>query len=184
LKIAIKNNRLIEAREQLRLLPKEAAKAIGIGYQTLLSYESLSTSPLAGKNGTEILKPTSRAICDYYALSPDWLWEGDIKRIESASARMVKLDIEEAMHISNALPDVLADKSLIAGSINAVIDQLTEREQRVVRNRYFEDITLSEVAGRENITRERVRQIELKALSKMRHGNISKDLRREYEQRP
>ena len=65
--------------------------------------------------------------------------------------------------------------------INEVLSQLTDREARVIRLRYgLEDgrnHTLEEVGKEFNVTRERIRQIEAKALKKLRHPSRSKLLK-------
>lgn len=48
------------------------------------------------------------------------------------------------------------------------LDFLTERERQVMSYRYFDKMTLDEVAAVHNVTRERIRQIEIKALRKIR----------------
>ncbi|MEG1662484.1 MAG: sigma-70 family RNA polymerase sigma factor, partial [Clostridia bacterium] len=62
-----------------------------------------------------------------------------------------------------------------------VLSTLTPREQKVIRLRYgLEDNrirTLEEVGKIFNVTRERIRQIEAKALRKLRHPNRMKKLR-------
>ena len=62
-----------------------------------------------------------------------------------------------------------------------VLDTLTPREQKVVRLRYGLDDgkprTLEEVGKEFNVTRERIRQIEAKALRKLRHPSRSKKLK-------
>ena len=62
-----------------------------------------------------------------------------------------------------------------------VLDTLTPREQKVLRLRYGLDDgkgrTLEEVGKEFNVTRERIRQIEAKALRKLRHPSRSKRLK-------
>ena len=62
-----------------------------------------------------------------------------------------------------------------------VLDTLTDREQRVLRLRFGLDDgrarTLEEVGRVFNVTRERIRQIEAKALRKLRHPSRSKKLK-------
>ena len=66
-----------------------------------------------------------------------------------------------------------------------VIETLTPREQKVIRLRYGLDDshprTLEEVGKEFNVTRERIRQIEAKALRKLRHPNRSKKLQDFYD---
>ena len=53
--------------------------------------------------------------------------------------------------------------------IAEVLDSLTEREAEILRWRFWEDYTLEEVAKELGVTRERIRQIECKAMRKLRH---------------
>jgi len=70
-------------------------------------------------------------------------------------------------------PDEMTARSLLKEKIGDVLETLTEREQEVLTLRYgLEDgytRTLEEVGRKFNVTRERIRQIEAKALRKMRH---------------
>ena len=73
-----------------------------------------------------------------------------------------------------------ASQSLLREQLLSVIGTLTPREQKVIRMRYGLDNsharTLEEVGKEFNVTRERIRQIEAKALRKLRHPNRSKKL--------
>jgi RNA polymerase primary sigma factor len=74
-----------------------------------------------------------------------------------------------------------ASKQLLKDQINEVLLTLTAREQRVLQLRFgLEDgrcRTLEEVGVEFSVTRERIRQIEAKALRKMRHPSRSRKLR-------
>ncbi len=73
-----------------------------------------------------------------------------------------------------------ASQSLLREQLLAVIDTLTPREQEVIRQRYGlmdgRQKTLEEVGREFSVTRERIRQIEAKALRKLKHPNRSKKL--------
>jgi len=82
----------------------------------------------------------------------------------------------------NALPPVdAASKQLLKEEIKDVLHTLTPREQRVLQFRFgLEDgrsRTLEEVGKEFNVTRERIRQIEAKALRKLRHPSRSRKLK-------
>ncbi|MFQ6122453.1 MAG: RNA polymerase sigma factor RpoD [Dehalococcoidales bacterium] len=82
----------------------------------------------------------------------------------------------------NALPPVdAASKQLLKEQIEDVLYTLTPREQRVLQLRFgLEDgrsRTLEEVGKEFNVTRERIRQIEAKALRKLRHPSRSRKLK-------
>lgn len=78
-------------------------------------------------------------------------------------------------------PDEYANNQLLKEEINMVLEGLTEREEKVLRLRFgLEDgrtRTLEEVGKEFNVTRERIRQIEAKALRKLKHPTRSKRLR-------
>ena len=82
----------------------------------------------------------------------------------------------------NALPPAdAASKQLLKEQIDAVLSSLSPREQRVLQLRFgLEDgrsRTLEEVGKEFNVTRERIRQIEAKALRKLRHPSRSRRLK-------
>lgn len=95
---------------------------------------------------------------------------------------------EEDSHIGDFIEDQespapaeAASYELLREQLNEVLHTLTPREEQVLRLRFgLEDgrqRTLEEVGQQFNITRERIRQIEAKALRKLRHSSRSKKLR-------
>src|SRR5450759_599880 len=78
-------------------------------------------------------------------------------------------------------PAEAAANQLLKEQVAAVLDSLTGRERRVLQLRFgFEDgqgRTLEEVGKEFNVTRERIRQIEAKALRKLRHPSRSRKLK-------
>ena len=95
---------------------------------------------------------------------------------------------EEDSHLGDFIPDDdipspadAAAFSMLKDQLNEVLATLTDREQQVLRLRFGLDDgrqrTLEEVGQQFQVTRERIRQIEAKALRKLRHPNRSKRLR-------
>ncbi len=95
---------------------------------------------------------------------------------------------EEDSHLGDFIQDdhvpVPADAAaytLLKEQLNEVLATLTDREQKVLRLRFGLDDgrgrTLEEVGKEFNVTRERIRQIEAKALRKLRHPSRSKKLK-------
>ena len=95
---------------------------------------------------------------------------------------------EEDSHLGDFIPDEdalapaeAAAYSLLKDQIEEVLELLNEREQKVLKLRFgLEDgraRTLEEVGKEFDVTRERIRQIEAKALRKLRHPSRSKKLR-------
>ncbi len=79
------------------------------------------------------------------------------------------------------IPSDAAAFTLLGEQLNEVLGTLTEREQKVLRLRFGLDDgrarTLEEVGKEFNVTRERIRQIEAKALRKLRHPSRSRKLK-------
>lgn len=95
---------------------------------------------------------------------------------------------EEDSHLGHFIPDddipAPADAaafSLLKEQLNEVLNTLNERERDVLRLRFGlvdgKARTLEEVGSQFNVTRERIRQIEAKALRKLRHPSRSKKLK-------
>lgn len=95
---------------------------------------------------------------------------------------------EEDSHLGDFIPDEdipapsdAAAFTLLKEQLIEVLDTLTDREEKVLRLRFGLDDgrarTLEEVGKEFNVTRERIRQIEAKALRKLRHPSRSKKLR-------
>ncbi len=95
---------------------------------------------------------------------------------------------EEDSHLGDFIPDddapapaEVAAFTLLKEQLMEVLDTLTPREEKVLRLRFGLDDgkarTLEEVGREFNVTRERIRQIEAKALRKLRHPSRSKKLR-------
>ena len=78
-------------------------------------------------------------------------------------------------------PDDYASNELLKDELNEVLLELTDREEKVLRLRFGLDDgrtrTLEEVGKEFNVTRERIRQIEAKALRKLKHPSRSKRLK-------
>ena len=95
---------------------------------------------------------------------------------------------EEDSHLGDCIPDEDASEpreaasfSLLKEQLMEVLDTLTPREKKVLELRFGivdgRTRTLEEVGKEFNVTRERIRQIEAKALRKLRHPSRSKKLR-------
>ncbi len=115
-----------------------------------------------------------------------------VLEIQKISQEPVSLETpigeEEDSHLGDFLPDEnmplpadAAANSLLREHIFEVLDTLTDREKRVLCLRFgLEDgrpRTLEEVGQEFEVTRERIRQIEAKALRKLRHPRRSRELR-------
>jgi RNA polymerase primary sigma factor len=139
---------------------------------------------LAQERGRE---PTPREIGEELATPPEKVRE-IIKVAQLPISLESPIGEEEDSHLGdfiedrNALPPPdAASRQLLKEQIDDVLSTLTPREQRVLQLRFgLEDgrsRTLEEVGKEFNVTRERIRQIEAKALRKLRHPSRSRRLK-------
>ena len=133
-------------------------------------------------------EPTAEEISERLdgALSADRIRE--IQRINQEPVSLeTPIGEEDDSHLGDFLedkevetPNEYTTKSLLKDELYEVMSDLTEREQKVLKLRYgLEDNhprTLEEVGKEFNVTRERIRQIEAKAIKKLRHPNRAKKL--------
>ena len=146
------------------------------------------SSQLLHRNGHE---PTAEEIADEMGVSVD-----KVREIMRVAQEPVSLETpigeEEDSHLGDFIPDEEAPvpaeaayHTLLREQLGDVLGTLTPREEKVLRLRFgLEDgrpRTLEEVGKEFNVTRERIRQIEAKALRKLRHPVRSQILRSYYE---
>ena len=119
-----------------------------------------------------------------------------VREIQKIAQEPVSLETpigeEEDSHLGDFIPDDEAPAPAEAAAFTMlkeqlinVLDTLTPREEKVLRLRFGLDDgrarTLEEVGKEFNVTRERIRQIEAKALRKLRHPSRSKKLKDELD---
>jgi RNA polymerase primary sigma factor len=105
-----------------------------------------------------------------------------INKIMRTSRRMMReIDREPIEDCNAVLPIDAAIQSNLRETTTRVLASLSPREERVLRMRFGigmnTDHTLEEVGQQFNVTRERIRQIEAKAIRKLKHPNRSRKLR-------
>lgn len=92
--------------------------------------------------------------------------------------RIYRLFIEK-LSVFDDIEDIIGEQEM-RKTVNEVLNTLTDREQKVIRGRFGFDggkeKTLEEVGADFGVTRERIRQIEVKALRKLRHSSCMKRL--------
>lgn len=142
------------------------------------------SSQLLHENGHE---PTAEEIAEKIELPVE-----KVREIMRFAQEPVSLETpigeEEDSHLGDFIPDEdapapaeAASHTLLKEQLSDVLSTLTDREEKVLRLRFgLEDgrsRTLEEVGKEFNVTRERIRQIEAKALRKLRHPSRSKRLK-------
>jgi RNA polymerase primary sigma factor len=148
-------NKLVRTQRQLiqelrrEPLPEEVAARMGISVEKVQNIQKVAQEPISLENpvGEEEDSTLGDFIPDQDTLTP----------LEFTSKEMLKRELDE------------------------VLETLTDREEKVLRMRFGlldgRTRTLEEVGKEFGVTRERIRQIEAKALRKLRHPSRSKKLK-------
>ena len=133
-------------------------------------------------------EPTAEEISE----KMDGMTADKVREIQKISLEPVSLETpigeEDDSHLGDFIedegamsPDDYAANELLKDELNEVLLELTDREEKVLRLRFGLDDgrtrTLEEVGKEFNVTRERIRQIEAKALRKLKHPSRSKRLK-------
>ncbi len=142
------------------------------------------SNQLLHENGKE---PSPEEIAESIGMTPD-----KVREIMRIAQEPVSLETpiceEEDSHLGDFIPDDdapapadAASQTMLKEQLNEVLSTLTPREEKVLRLRFGlvdgHPRTLEDVGKEFNVTRERIRQIEAKALRKLRHPSRSKKLR-------
>ncbi len=132
-------------------------------------------------------EPTDAEIAE----SLDWP-ESKVKNVKSVAREPISLETPVGEEEDSVLSDFIEDKdaenpanqtsfTLLQDTINDVLATLPEREQEVIKMRFGLNngyaLTLEEVGLYFDVTRERIRQIEAKALRRLRHPKRSRQLK-------
>jgi len=132
-------------------------------------------------------EPTPEEMSDTLDMSPE-----KIREIMKAAQEPVSLEApvgeEDDSHLGDFIPDAeamspssFASNSMLKYELDEVLSTLTDREKKVLQMRFglMDGMTktLEEVGKEFNVTRERIRQIEAKALRKLRHPSRSRKLK-------
>lgn len=169
------NNRLIKARVELGFhTAAEAARGLGLMVETIRNYEKLATSPVAKNTGD--WRASAQELADALGFAPEDLWPDVIFSVKQhymeleAGSQMIALDDGQ-------------DATALTAQVQRALKVLPPREHEIVVRHFGlagkEEHDLSQVGEALKISRERVRQIELRALRKLR-VEIAKDEREDY----
>ncbi|EHI75419.1 RNA polymerase sigma factor RpoD [Streptococcus tangpeifui] len=131
--------------------------------------------------------PTPEQIAERMDMTPDKVRE-ILKIAQEPVSLETPIGEEDDSHLGDFIEDEVIEnpvdyttRIVLREQLNDVLDTLTDREENVLRLRFGLDDgkmrTLEDVGKVFNVTRERIRQIEAKALRKLRHPSRSKQLK-------
>lgn len=185
--IRVKNNLILSAIEKAGYKSIAAfCRDNDIPVSRIMEFISLRKSPL-NKDGT--FSSPAQQLMDALCALPEDLWTQDqmyaALKSNRRSMTMDETRMELLMYGENhetpKLPEDLIYEKEVSKLVGEVLDTLPRRKAKILRLRNgmednSEGMTLNEVADKFNVTHERARQIEARALRDMRHPSRSKAL--------
>jgi RNA polymerase sigma factor (sigma-70 family) len=177
IKHQIFNNEVRKRRIEMGYTQQDLAKVCGIGKQTIGHIETFRQYPdiKKAKRIAEVLQS------DIKTLFPQWLEVLKGRKTTIITEHLVTERLIEHPEL-NLIPSEVGsteelenntDLSLLKDNIQMVIKSLSEREQKVLKMRFGLDgnkeMTYDELGREFGVTRERIRQVECKALRKLKH---------------
>lgn len=173
--IKVRNARLLRAIEKAGHQPGQIfAREVSISYTGhLLPYLNLKRTPF-DENGD--LRPCAEMLCVFLNRLPDELWSEEQRYPLLTNAAEIELSAANVQELLSSPSDcadplILLERKQAAQAVDALLDTLTPREAEVLRLRHGidgEPMHLEEMAKAKGCSRERIRQIEVKALRKLR----------------
>jgi len=177
LTIRVKNNLIKQRRENAGLSQIQVAKGAGVSVSAIQGFELMHLSPIHQRWGG--WTATARKLATFFEVEPETLFpEGVLAVVQPVAVRTV--DARDVKQIVSSYqervlrgPESELTRRELRAEVADLIGTLKEREQRVLAMRFGltdgTDHTCEEVAEEFGVTRERIRQIEAKALRKLRH---------------
>jgi RNA polymerase sigma factor (sigma-70 family) len=176
--IRVRNNRILEAIEEAGGEPGHKwCEANGLAYTQVNNLIRMTESPLL-KSGA--LSVSAERLCDALGKLPEELWSND--QIRPLEKNFTELNMTQAQvmallpsHETTYIQDF--DKKDLEEVMSIVLGTLDNKHRKILDLRYKQGLTLDEIAEKYDVTRERIRQIEAKALRQLRHPLRSDFLR-------
>lgn len=179
LTLKLRNNLIKRRRLQMGLGAREAANQAGVHYALWLKYEALTADPLAkptSKRGAT-WRPSAVSIARFFGCLPEDLFPDVVLAVKRPEVQ-TELAGEQALILATAVatmelppvPDELLIGRETTERIRELMPELNTIERRIIRSRFEDDKTLAETGEAIGLSQERTRQLQNRALRKLRDG--------------
>lgn len=191
IEVKVKNNKLLEKIEEAGYESIAAfCRACGLHQTAVGRFINMVQAPvnqLTGEYSQSFMK-----MVDFLRCMPEDIFpKAQMQEAMKVNKITTKADISDVQSLTTSLRTIALppEQKMIfeeaQTSIQRAMETLTPREQRVLMLRFgfYDGIehTFDEIGEKFNISRERIRQIERKAIRKMRHPQRSKEIRKTME---
>lgn len=175
-KVSVRNALILRRMKALGIKTQsELARLAGLRVMTVSTLVTLKKAPKNKLTGDWV--DAAYALSSALQVEPEELWtERQQSMALKRNSYEVDMNEEEVQRLSTdgGVERLVLDKERTK-VISKTLNSLTPREEYVVRRRFFDEDTLEVIANDLGIQRERVRQIEGKALRKLKHPSKKLD---------
>jgi RNA polymerase sigma factor (sigma-70 family) len=165
--VTIKNALLLSAIENAGYKSGQRfADMVGISYYgSLMPYVNLTRSPI-GEDG--LIRDCAWDLCDFLGASPSDLWSDNQLTPLKTNRSSVDMNMNGIRTLIQDGPEKVTNQEQVKKIIGNALDSLTERQAMVIKKRFFDELTLDEIAGELKLSRQRIRQIQGKAIRNLK----------------
>ena len=177
-KVTVRNNLILRRMKQLGIKSQtELAKLSGINPTIIGTLISLKKRPVSSITGEWL--DCAFALSSTLQVEPEELWTEKQRgmALERNSREVSMSEDAVAQLASGNGTEQMVQKVLTSERVAKTLQALTPRQQDIIHRRFFDGQTLEEISIEMGHTRETIRQIEVKALRKLRHPSNAKHLK-------
>jgi RNA polymerase sigma factor (sigma-70 family) len=191
IEVKVKNNKLLEKIEEAGYESVAAfCRTVGLTQTTVGRFINMKQAPVNNLTGEYI--PTFMKMVDFLRCMPEDVFpKAQMREAMKVNKVTTKADIGDVHSLTTSLRTLALppEEKMIfdeaQASIQRAMETLTPREQRVLMLRFGfydgKEHTFDEIGEKFNVSRERIRQIERKAIRKMKHPERSREIRKTME---
>lgn len=177
--LKLRNDVMLSAREKAGLTQSALGKATGVPQMAVSDLERLYYKRKRTlEHAIKIAEYLGLELDDVLPAGADYAVPSDVVRKKHVHvSQMMAICNTQVQRMTLPAPDKVVEDKELSYVVDQMMDTITYREREIVQKR-CEGYTIEELGHRFKITRERVRQIEAKALRKLRHPTSSRRVER------
>jgi RNA polymerase sigma factor (sigma-70 family) len=174
-KVTIRNNLILRQMKKLGIKSQsELARLAGLTPTAVGLLVGMKRRPLHALSGEWL--DSAFALSAALHMEPEELWTEKQRGMALASnSREVSMSEDAVMQLASG--DRLEHNVIASKLVANALTTLRPREQDIIHRRFFEGETLEEIGNQQGVTKEVIRQLEAKALRKLKHPSRSRPLR-------
>ena len=181
-KVTVRNGLILRQMKKLGIKTQtELAKQSGLDPNVVGTLIGLKKRPVNHKTGEWL--SVAFALSSALRLEPEELWTEKQRGMAlESNSREVSMGEEEVMQLASGQgTEQMVQKVLTTRAVDSALKLLPPREEQVVRRVFLEGKTLEETGDDIGVTRERVRQISLRAIRRLKHKSHPGKLEQQYK---